>query len=56
MDRIMAIARKRNIRVAGGRGAEHGPSYNGRPLGSIGDVGMFSLQPSKPIAAGEAAS
>ncbi|MEB2363040.1 MAG: DegT/DnrJ/EryC1/StrS family aminotransferase [Bryobacterales bacterium] len=53
MDRIMAIARKRNIRVLEDAAQSMGASYNGRPLGSIGDVGMFSLQPSKPIAAGE---
>jgi dTDP-4-amino-4,6-dideoxygalactose transaminase len=30
-----------------------GASYRGRPPGSLGDIGMFSLQQSKTITAGE---
>ena len=53
MDRIMAIARERGIKVFEDAAQSMGSSYKGRALGSIGDVGMFSLQITKPIAAGE---
>jgi len=53
MDRIMAIARKHHIRVVEDAAQSMGSTYKGRPVGSIGDIGMFSLQITKPIAAGE---
>jgi 8-amino-3,8-dideoxy-alpha-D-manno-octulosonate transaminase len=53
MDRIMAIARERGIKVLEDAAQSMGATYHGRPVGSIGDAGMFSLQISKPIAAGE---
>jgi 8-amino-3,8-dideoxy-alpha-D-manno-octulosonate transaminase len=53
MDRIMAIARKRGIKVFEDAAQSMGSTYKGRAVGSIGDIGMFSLQITKPIAAGE---
>ncbi|HWQ53536.1 MAG TPA: DegT/DnrJ/EryC1/StrS family aminotransferase [Bryobacteraceae bacterium] len=53
MDPIMAIARKRGIKVLEDAAQSMGASYKGRPVGTIGDMGMFSLQITKPIAAGE---
>ena len=53
MDRIMAIARRHGIKVLEDAAQSMGASYKGRPVGSIGDAGMFSLQISKPIGAGE---
>jgi len=52
MDRILAIARKHGIKVLEDCSQSLGASYKGRPLGSLGD-GMFSLQQSKTITAGE---
>jgi dTDP-4-amino-4,6-dideoxygalactose transaminase len=53
MERIMAIAKKHNLRVI--EDACQGPlaRYQGKGLGTIGDVGCFSFQASKPIACGE---
>src|SRR5207237_7754234 len=31
----------------------HGAAWRGRPVGAIGDVGVFSFQSSKPVNAGE---
>ena len=53
MDPIMAIARKRGIKVLEDAAQSMGATYKGRPVGSIGDAGMFSLQITKPMAAGE---
>ncbi|MCE5308152.1 MAG: DegT/DnrJ/EryC1/StrS family aminotransferase [Acidobacteriales bacterium] len=53
MDPIMAIARKHGIKVFEDAAQSMGSTYKGRAVGSIGDIGMFSLQITKPIAAGE---
>ena len=53
MDRIMAVARKHNLLVIEDCAQACGGSYKGRRLGSIGDVGCFSLQQFKVITAGE---
>jgi 8-amino-3,8-dideoxy-alpha-D-manno-octulosonate transaminase len=53
MDPILAIARKRGIKVLEDGSQSVGASYKGKPLGSMGDVGVFSLQQSKTITAGE---
>jgi dTDP-4-amino-4,6-dideoxygalactose transaminase len=53
MDPIMAIARKRGIKVFEDAAQSMGSAYKGRAVGSIGDIGVFSLQITKPIAAGE---
>ena len=53
MDRILAIARKHRVKVLEDGSQSVGASYKGRPLGSMGDIGIFSLQQSKTITAGE---
>ncbi len=53
MDRILPIARKHGIKVLEDGSQSVGASYKGRPLGSMGDIGIFSLQQSKTITAGE---
>lgn len=53
MDEIMAVAQKHGIRVIEDAAQANGGSYKGRMLGSIGDVGCFSLQQSKVITTGE---
>lgn len=53
MDAIMEIGRERGIPVIEDCSHAHGARYKGRPVGSIGDVGAFSLQGSKPVSAGE---
>jgi len=53
MDAIMAIGREYGIPVVEDCSHAHGAKYKGRPVGSIGDIGAFSLQGSKPVSAGE---
>jgi 8-amino-3,8-dideoxy-alpha-D-manno-octulosonate transaminase len=53
MDRIMAVARKYNLKVLEDTAQADGASYKGQKLGSIGDVGIFSLQFNKIITSGE---
>jgi len=53
MDPILAIARKHGIKVLEDCSQAVGASYKGRPLGSLGDIGIYSLQQSKTITAGE---
>jgi len=53
MDRINEIARRHNIAVIEDASHAHGGSYKGRKIGALSDVACFSLQGSKPLAAGE---
>jgi len=53
MDAVMRIARKRNLKVLEDCAQSVGASYKGRPVGSIGDIGIYSLQLNKTITAGE---
>src|SRR5262245_31745482 len=53
MDAIMAIARPRRIQVLEDCAQSLGGSYRGKPLGSIGDAGIYSFQISKTISSGE---
>ena len=53
MDAIMQIGREYGIPVIEDCSHAHGARYRGQPVGSIGDIGAFSLQGSKPVSAGE---
>jgi len=53
MDRIMAIARKHNLRVLEDCAQCVGGRYKGKYVGSIGDMGINSFQLSKTITSGE---
>ena len=53
IDRIMAIAKKHNLKVIEDAAQAHLAEHRGRKLGTIGDVGCFSFQSSKIIACGE---
>jgi len=53
MDEILAIARRRNLIVIEDAAQAHGATYNGRRVGTIGDMGAFSIQSSKNLSAGE---
>jgi dTDP-4-amino-4,6-dideoxygalactose transaminase len=58
MDAIMSIARRHGIAVIEDCSHCHGAEWDGKKLGSIGDIGCFSMQGGppfgKPIAGGEA--
>ena len=51
MGRIMAIARKYNLYVVEDASQAHGAEYQGRKVGTFGDVGCFSLYPTKNLGA-----
>ena len=53
MDRIVPVARKHNLRIIEDCAQSLGASYKGRPVGSMGDIGIYSLQLNKTITAGE---
>ena len=53
MDRIMGIARKHQLRVIEDCAQAHGALYKGRTVGTIGDIGVFSLNVNKTIQSGE---
>lgn len=53
MDEIMAIARRHNLKVIEDSAQADGASYKDQRLGSIGDVGCFSLQFNKILTSGE---
>lgn len=56
MDRILAIARKHNLKVLEDCAQAVGASYKGKPVGSMGDIGIYSHQETKTITAGEGGS
>lgn len=51
--RILAVARKHKIKVMEDCAQSVGASYKGRKLGSLGDLGIYSMQLNKTITAGE---
>lgn len=53
MERIMAIAKKHNLKVIEDAAQAHLAEYKGKKVGTIGDLGCFSFQASKTIACGE---
>jgi dTDP-4-amino-4,6-dideoxygalactose transaminase len=53
MDGVMGAAGRHGLRVVEDAAQAHGAAWRGRPVGAIGDVGVFSFQSSKPINAGE---
>ncbi len=53
MAEILAVARARGLKVLEDCAQANGGSYRGRPLGTLGDVGAFSMQQAKIITAGE---
>jgi dTDP-4-amino-4,6-dideoxygalactose transaminase len=53
MDELMVLAEKHGLQVVEDVAQAVGGSYHGRRLGSLGDVGCFSLQFNKIITCGE---
>jgi dTDP-4-amino-4,6-dideoxygalactose transaminase len=53
MDAIMAIAHKHKLTVIEDAAHAHGAQYQGRPAGSMGDMGSFSFQSTKNLTSGE---
>jgi perosamine synthetase len=53
LERIMAIAKKRNLAVIEDAAQAHLSEYQGKKLGTIAPLGCYSFQTSKTIACGE---
>lgn len=53
VDEIEAIAREHGLAIYEDAAQAHGASWNGRPVGTIGDFAMFSLYPTKNMTSGE---
>ena len=53
MDPIMAIAKKHNLFVIEDACQAHGAEYKGRKVGTIGQIGTFSLNNTKNLCGGE---
>lgn len=53
LTKLLAIAKKHNLKVLEDVSQSVGASYQGKPLGSWGDIGIASLQVNKTISAGE---
>lgn len=54
MDRLVDIAERHNLALIEDASHAHGASWKGRPVGSLGRIGCFSLQGSKSVSGGEA--
>src|SRR4051794_14484383 len=54
MDRFAEIARRHGVALIEDCSHAHGATYGGRPVGSWGDFGCFSLQGKKAVSGGEA--
>jgi dTDP-4-amino-4,6-dideoxygalactose transaminase len=52
-DEILPIVRKNNVFLVEDAAHAHGTEWRGRKVGAIGDMGSFSFQESKSLAAGE---
>ncbi|OUC89014.1 DegT/DnrJ/EryC1/StrS family aminotransferase [Streptosporangium minutum] len=53
MDSLTAVAVRHGLAVVEDSAQAHGARYRGRPVGGLGDAGVFSFQASKAMTAGE---
>jgi len=53
MDELGAIAEEYDLDVVEDAAQAHGSTYDGRPVGSLGDVACFSFYPTKNMTTGE---
>lgn len=53
IDEIKAIADKHGLKILEDASHAHGAMYKGKPIGSFGDVSIFSMQGNKLIPSGE---
>jgi perosamine synthetase len=53
MDELMRLSRETGIPIVEDCSHCHGALYRGKPVGSIGHAGAWSLQGTKPVSAGE---
>ncbi|MSU58577.1 MAG: DegT/DnrJ/EryC1/StrS family aminotransferase [Pedosphaera sp.] len=53
MDELVEIAKKHSLAIVEDCAHAHGSQWNGRGIGTIGNIGSFSFQQSKAMTAGE---
>ena len=53
IDEIKAIADKHGLKILEDASHSHGAMYKGKPIGSFGDVSIFSMQGNKLVPSGE---
>lgn len=53
MGALTDVARRHGIRVFEDAAQAHGAAWHGQPVGTFGDIAMFSLYPTKNMTAGE---
>lgn len=53
VDEIEAIAKEHGLAIYEDAAQAHGASWQGRPVGTLGDFAMFSLYPTKNMTSGE---
>lgn len=53
MDALNAVAARHGLAVVEDAAQAHGATYRGRPIGGLGDAGVYSFQASKAMTAGE---
>ena len=53
LDELVAIAKKHNLKILEDASHAHGATYKGKPIGSFGDVSVFSMQGNKLCPSGE---
>lgn len=53
MDELTAVARRHGLRILEDASHAHGALYHGRPIGTLGDAAVFSMQTNKLCPAGE---
>lgn len=53
MDKVLALAKKYNLKIIEDAAEMHGQTYNGQMCGSFGDISIFSFYPNKHITTGE---
>lgn len=53
MDEIVEVAKKHNLKILEDASHAHGAMYKGKPIGSLGDVSVFSMQGNKLCPSGE---
>jgi perosamine synthetase len=53
VDKVLALAKKYNLKVIEDAAEMHGQTYKGKPCGSFGDISTFSFYPNKHVTTGE---
>jgi perosamine synthetase len=53
IDPVIELARRHNLFIIEDAAEQHGQTYKGRPVGSLGDIAVVSFYPNKQITTGE---